>query len=275
MNFSSIQELDEEYFKYILEPKLRGDNIIYTGIPELDDIVSMEKGWLLSLGGRPKSGKTMFATGMAIANAIHGTQVDIYSLEMSRRALYYRWLQVDTGVDSGKIRRGEIDEKDLEKLKKRRTALPFYVNNDKAVNLNTIMETSAKRITEAGTGLIIIDYTQLVNGIGGWKKLSYAPNREQLLSTIVYGLADLREYNVGIVLVAQLNRDNDYRETEAFQQASDLCIKMVSPDKAAYGDEDIAGYFDILNRHDEGGHLHYLFRRKIGKFMIVDSCNCE
>jgi replicative DNA helicase len=217
----------------------------------------------------------MFAMNMALANARRGILVDIWSLEMSRNSMYQRWLQLETGVDSGKIRRGELEEEDWKKLRQRRVELPLYINSEKAVSLSEIMKVSTHRILSAGTGLIIIDYTQLVNGIGGWKKLSYSPNREQMLSTIVYGIGDLREHNVGLCIVAQLNKENNYRETEAFQQASDVCVKMVSPDSSTYSKEDIEGYFDILNRHDEGDHLHYLFRRAAGKFLMKEGCDCN
>src|SRR5215472_11261195 len=104
-----------------------------TGLSDLDARMGgLQPSDLVILAGRPGMGKTALATNVAynIARAwdgevrpdghlatINGGIVGFFSLEMSAEQLATRIISEQTGIPSNKIRRGDIDESDFEKIR--------------------------------------------------------------------------------------------------------------------------------------------------------------
>ncbi len=105
---------------------------ISTGIHSLDSKMGgLQRSDLIVLAGRPGMGKTSLATNIAYniaaayeargtadgsTKAKNGGVVGFYSLEMSSEQLATRIISEQTEVSSSKIRRGDINDADFEKL---------------------------------------------------------------------------------------------------------------------------------------------------------------
>src|ERR1700761_9797474 len=117
-----------------------------TGLTDLDSRMGgLQQSDLIILAGRPGMGKTALATNIAYNIAqtrrnetgvdgrektINGGIVGFFSLEMSAEQLATRIIAEQTGIPSNKIRRGNIDEPEFEKIKDvsiELQQLPFYV----------------------------------------------------------------------------------------------------------------------------------------------------
>src|ERR1700741_4893790 len=89
-----------------------------TGFSDLDKLTGgLQKSDLIIIGARPSIGKTAFALGIAYgAGVLHGKTVGIFSLEMSAEQLVQRLLSTETGVDSHRLRLGQIDDHEWDRI---------------------------------------------------------------------------------------------------------------------------------------------------------------
>src|SRR3954470_16040083 len=118
-----------------------------TGIADLDRMLGgLQKSDLVILAGRPGMGKTALATNLAynIAKAwrgevrpdgrmesVDGGIVGFFSCEMSAEQLATRIIAEQTEIPSYRIRRGEIDPSDFDKIAqmaREMEALPLYID---------------------------------------------------------------------------------------------------------------------------------------------------
>ncbi|OUC09283.1 DNA helicase, partial [Litorilinea aerophila] len=85
-----------------------------TGFTMLDRLLGgFQKSDLIILAGRPGMGKTSFALSIA-QNAAkrYGARVAIFSLEMSSEQLVQRLLSMETGIDSHRLRLGDVHDEE-------------------------------------------------------------------------------------------------------------------------------------------------------------------
>ena len=97
----------------------RGEVVgVPTGFTDLDKLTGgLQRSDLIILAARPSMGKTAFALGMAYGAAVqHGKKVGIFSLEMSADQLVQRLLSTETGVDSHRLRLGNIDDSEWDRI---------------------------------------------------------------------------------------------------------------------------------------------------------------
>ena len=89
-----------------------------TGYAELDKLTSgLQAGELVILAGRPSMGKTALALNIAEYAAVDKKlPVAIFSMEMASMQLTMRLLGSVGKIDQHKMRTGELDEDDWEKL---------------------------------------------------------------------------------------------------------------------------------------------------------------
>lgn len=206
---------------------------VATGLTDLDRMMGgFHDSDLIVLAGRPAMGKTALATCIAvnIAREFHKENmkpgvkekkaVAFFSLEMSAPQLSARILSSEAGVNSHKMRTGQIDVSDFEIL---RTAgnnlksLPFYIDDTAGLTINSIRTRARrfKRSSDKGLGLIVLDYLQLVGGTG-----KYSENRVLELSEITRQLKIMaKDLNVPILALSQLSRKVEDREDKVPQLA--------------------------------------------------------
>lgn len=222
-NFVSIKEVLAESFDRLDSLHKDKDSLrgIPTGFSEIDNILAgLQKSDLIILAARPSMGKTSLALNIAQNIATkQGVPVGVFSLEMSKEQLIDRLLASEAGIDSWKLRTGNLEDKDFEKINKAMGVLaeaPIYIDDSAMANVME-MRTKARRLqSEHDLGLIVIDYLQLMSGRAG------SDNRVQEISEISRGLKGLaRELNVPVIALSQLSRSVEQR-TPKIPQLSDL-----------------------------------------------------
>lgn len=283
-NFISLKTVLTESFDRIDElhkdkDKLRG---VPTGFKPLDNILAgLQPSDLIIIAGRPSVGKTAFALNIAHNVAVHDQiPVAIFSLEMSKEQLVDRLLASEAGIDSWKLRTGNLDDNDFLKINHAYGTLseaPLFIDDSSMINVLE-MRTKARRLqAEHGLGLIILDYLQLMSG-------GNQENRVQEVSEISRSLKGLsKELNVPVIALSQLSRAvesrpskipmlSDLRESGSIEQDADV-VMFVYREEMYDEDTTRKGLTDILIRkHRNGplGHVELYFKPETQTLKAVE-----
>jgi replicative DNA helicase len=157
-------------------------------------------------------GKTTFALNVAL-NACQNSdaRVIIFSLEMGPEQLTQNLVCAVSDVDASRVRRGNLNDRDFQKLTDGANVLQqFNLFIDATPGLTTsAIRTKSRRIARRHerVDLIIVDYLQLV------APPPRSENRQQEISQISRALKQLaRELECPVVALSQLNRSVDSRE---------------------------------------------------------------
>ncbi|MBQ2349652.1 MAG: DnaB-like helicase C-terminal domain-containing protein, partial [Cytophagales bacterium] len=214
------EEIEKNY-------KNRDDYSLYTGITDLDDkILGLHNGELTIIGARPGVGKTTFALQIAQKIAERKKKVAILSLEMSDVQLIQKLISKKTGVNSYKMRSGNLVDDDWDKIAEgigELSDLPIRIIT-KAFNIQQIEKTIRKLKNKNELDLVVIDYIQLIKNQGNFS------SREQQVADISRTLKLLTlELNIPIIALCQLNRNAnkteptlaDLRESGSIEQDAD------------------------------------------------------
>ncbi|MEN3376465.1 MAG: replicative helicase [Hyphomicrobiales bacterium] len=208
-----------------------------TGITDLDRMLGgLQKSDLVVLAGRPGMGKTALATNLAynIAKAwrgevrpdgrmesVDGGIVGFFSCEMSAEQLATRIIAEQTEIPSYRIRRGEIDPSDFDKIAqmaREMEALPLYIDETGGLSISQLTARARRLKRQRGLDMLVIDYIQLLSGSG--KRAS--EGRVQEVTEITTGLKALaKELQVPILALSQLSRQVESRDDKR-PQLSDL-----------------------------------------------------
>lgn len=227
-SFDRIEELSKN------KGGLRG---IPTGYIDLDNITAgLQPSDLIILAARPAMGKTTLVTNLAYNVAtISQKAVLFFSLEMSKDQLTDRMLADASGVDAWKIRTGNLNGDDMNKIVEAMGIMSeakLMIDDTPGVSVLE-MRTKARRAARNNDiGLIIIDYLQLMQAT----TRSSDGNRVQEVSEISRGLKLLaRELNVPVIALSQLSRSvesrrpqipqlADLRESGSIEQDADIVM---------------------------------------------------
>src|SRR6202041_3630787 len=148
-----------------------------TGLTDLDGRMGgLQPSDLIILAGRPGMGKTALATNIAynVAKAwagelradghmatVNGGIVGFFSLEMSAEQLATRIISEQTGKPPNKIRRGDIDEGDFERIKDvsiELQSLPFFVDETGGLSIGQLAARARRLKRQRGLDLLVIHY---------------------------------------------------------------------------------------------------------------------
>lgn len=284
-NFVSIKDVLAESFDRLDSLHKDKDSIrgIPTGFKGIDNVLAgLQKSDLIILAARPSMGKTSLALNIAQNVATkQGVPVGIFSLEMSKEQLIDRLLASEAGIDSWKLRTGNLEDKDFEKINKAMGVLaeaPLYIDDSAMANVME-MRTKARRLqSEHDLGLIVIDYLQLMSGRAG------SDNRVQEISEISRGLKGLaRELNVPVIALSQLSRSveqrnpkipqlSDLRESGSIEQDADVVMFIYREDYYAKETEkkNIAEVLIKKHRNGPTGDVELFFQPEQTLFRSID-----
>ncbi|MGH7248515.1 MAG: replicative DNA helicase, partial [Pseudomonadota bacterium] len=219
---------------YQRDGKLSG---LAAGLKDLDaKMGGLQASDLVVLAGRPGMGKTALATNIAynVAKAWRGEQradghmrtvdggiVGFFSLEMSAEQLATRIIAEQTGIPSNRMRRGDIDGSDFEKIKDKVIEiqnLPLFIDETGGVSVAQLAARARRLKRQRGLDLLVIDYIQLMQG----SSRRALEGRVQEVTEITTSLKALaKELNVPILALSQLSRQVENREDKR-PQLSDL-----------------------------------------------------
>ena len=185
---------------------------VESGFYDLDEMTNgFQKSNLIILAARPAMGKTAFALNIAQNAALrYNKTVAIFSLEMSKDELVQRLMCSEAEVDSQRLRSGNMQSSDWEKLAQAMSTLseaPIYIDDTSGCTLTDIRAKCRRlAMTDKNLSLIIIDYLQLMESSGR------ETDRTQQISQISRGLKILaKELNVPIIALSQLSRATEQR----------------------------------------------------------------
>ena len=249
-SFYPIRDIVKDSFRAIEDLYTRKELItgVPTGFEKIDDLTSgLQKSDLIIIAGRPSMGKTSLALNIAqFASMENKIPVAIFSLEMSKEQLAFRLLASEAKVDSQRLRKGFLGETDWPKLTTaagRLSEAPLYIDDTPAITVLEMKAKSRRLKADAGLGLIVVDYIQLMRAGG------YRDNREQEISEISRSLKALaKELKVPVIALSQLNRKvedrpnrrpqmADLRESGAIEQDADV-IAFIYRDEVYNRSED-------------------------------------
>ncbi len=286
-NFMPISDILADTFDRINElhenkGKLRG---VATGFRDLDNLLAgLQKSDLIIIAARPSMGKTSLALNIAAHAAIREkVPVGIFSLEMSRDQLVDGFLTMEAGIDSWRLRTGNLHEEDFPKLNYAMGVLseaPLYIDDSPLMSVLDI-RTKARRLqAEHGLGLIIVDYLQLMES----PVKSRDPNRQQEVSDISRGLKALaKELNVPVVALSQLSRAvearhpkipqlADLRDSGSIEQDADVVMFIYREDYYD-PDTDKKGITQLMiKKHRNGpiGEVELFFHPEFRRFATLE-----
>lgn len=271
-------------YRYEHRDELTG---VPTGFYDFDNMTSgLQKSDLVILAARPSMGKTALALNIAQNVALKAKKtVAIFSLEMSKEQLVQRMLCSEAEVDTQKLKTGNMQASDWEKLT---TAMnhfadaPLYIDDRPGA---TVMEVRAKcrrlAMEEKDLGLVVIDYLQLMEASG-------KEDRTQQISGISRGLKGLaRELNVPVIALSQLSRAvesrpdkrpmmSDLRESGAIEQDADIIMFIYRDEYYNKEDTENRGKAEVIvakHRNGAVGSVDLLFQGSITKFKNITKTN--
>ncbi|MBQ3664765.1 MAG: replicative DNA helicase [Lachnospiraceae bacterium] len=214
---------------------------IPTGFIDLDYKTSgFQNSDLILIAARPSMGKTAFVLNVAEYMAFRkNLTVAIFSLEMSKEQLVNRLFSLESNVDSQKIRTGDLEDSDWERLIESANVIGnsnLIIDDTPSISIGELRSKCRKYKLEHNLGIIIIDYLQLMTAGGRIE------SRQQEISEISRSLkAVARELNVPVVALSQLSRAvetrtdhrpmlSDLRESGAIEQDADVVMFLYRDD---------------------------------------------
>ncbi len=266
-----------------LVDKLYNKKELITGLPtgfvDLDEATTgFHPGDLIVIGARPGMGKTAFSLNIIAHVGIEEkVPIAIFSLEMTKEQIVLRMICSDAEVDSKAVRSGYHSKEDYRKLVNaagRLADAPIYIDD----TFNSVLDIRAKarRLkAERGLGLVVIDYLQLMSGVG-----TYAA-REQVISDISRSLKALaKDLSVPVIVISQLNRSceqrgedkhpiiADLRESGAIEQDADTILFLYRADyyKIKDAEEGVAELDIAKQRNGPTKRIKLSFLDKYTKF---------
>lgn len=230
---------------YRIEAASRTREIV-TGIPtgfiDLDYKTSgLQPSDLVLIAARPSMGKTAFVLNMVQHIAMKKElPCMIFSLEMSSEQLVQRMLAMETGIDSQKLRTGNLTDNDWDPLIRGVVDVSdskIIIDDTPGISVGELRSKCRKVKLEKGLSIVIIDYLQLMTGSS-----KRSENRQQEISEISRSLKALaREMEAPVVALSQLSRAcetrpdhrpmlSDLRESGAIEQDADIVMFLYRDD---------------------------------------------
>lgn len=218
---------------------------IPTGFAQLDQ---MTGGWqdsdLVIVAARPGMGKTALALQFA-----QRADCLFVSLEMGEVQLAQRILAARTGVQVMRMRKGETDVSELQRLvdaTEECASMNFQIY-DGGLSVSELRTICHRAVKVDGVKMIVVDYLQMLKKPEGYQAGNYAVEHN---SRECKNIA--KELNVPVIVLSQLSRAvetrgglkrpilSDLRDSGAIEQDADLVIFPYRP-----------GYYGFMGQADE------------------------
>jgi replicative DNA helicase len=278
--FDRIEELQNN------KGALRG---LKTGFHDLDHkTAGFQKSDLIIIGARPAMGKTTLAQNLIYNVAsINKKPVLFFSLEMSREQIVDRMIADVAGVDSWKIRTGNLSGDDYKKIAEATDEMseaPIFIDDNSGTNILELRTKARRAHHDHGISMIVVDYLQLLSGSAATVRTG---NRVQEVSEISRGLKLIaRELNIPVIALAQLSRNvtgrddprpvlSDLRESGSIEQDADLVMFIHRPDYYKQNDDTyepthITELLIAKHRNGPIGKIELYFDPEHLRFMSLD-----
>ena len=140
--------------------------------------------------------------------------------------------------------------------------MPLYIDDQPGLTAGGIEARAARLQTQAGLGLVIVDYL----GLMGCRRRGLE-NREQVVAAISRAMKGMaKRLNVPVLLLSQLNRElhkrtdkrpilSDLRESGAIEQDADLVLFLHREDYYQRDEAELTGKGEIIVAKARNGPL--------------------
>jgi replicative DNA helicase len=256
---------------------------IPTGLADLDKLLGgLQRSDLIILAGRPGMGKTSLGLSIALQAARKwDKRIAVFSLEMSDEQLVQRLVSAETGIDSQRLRLGEIKDDEWSTLLQATNLLAntqIFIDDTPAISALELRTKSRRLHAEHGLDMVIVDYLQLMRGD------FRSENRQQEISFISRSLKALaRELNIPILALSQLSRQvesrhdkrpmlSDLRESGSIEQDADAVL-FIYRDEVYNPDSEFPNIAEIiLSKHRSGptGIFSVYFKKHLAQFVDLE-----
>lgn len=255
--------------------------------PDLNDVIELKPGQLITVGAATGGGKSLF--GMNLASHVALTRnmpVLVASLEMAGSELMARLTSAEASVQLDKLIRRKLDDTDRQKIARVSGKLAnqhnFVLDDSPSLTISKIrarMRWMTSR--DMPPALVVADYLQLMTPEG----VKASHNRAQEVAEISRGLKLLAmEFEIPVVALAQFNRNHvgrqpvpsDFKDSSSIEQDSNVIILMhreLAEDGTDTGPR--AGEIDLIvakNRNGAQGRIvtltfqgHFARLRSMGR----------
>lgn len=258
---------------------------VASGFKSLDAITSgWQKSDLIIVAARPGMGKTAFMLSL-VRNAavVNKIPVAMFSLEMSSSQLVSRLISSESNLESEKIRKGMLENYEMEQLKIKTKAIseaPIFIDDTPALSIFELRTKCRKLKLQNDIQMIVVDYLQLLTT--DLNKSSF--NREQEIATISRSLKSLaKELDVPIITPSQLSRAvevrggdkrpmlSDLRESGAIEQDADIVMFLYRPEYYGIFEDDLGnntqGITEVIIAKHRNGPLDTALIKFVGPYV--------
>lgn len=266
---------------------------ISSGFGILDKyLTGINKSDFILIGARPAMGKTSFALNLAQnISMLAKKKCVVFSLEMTKQQLAERLLSAQAGVESQKLKTGELDDAEWERLGAAAgqfNDVELYLDDTSSI---TVPEIKSRIRRMKNVDCVIIDYLGLISS--ATKK----ENRVQEVSEITRNLKMMaKDLNIPVICCAQLSRGteghgknhkpqlSDLRESGSIEQDADIVLFLyredyyrneVAEDKQDEIDANKTELIVAKNRHGATGTIELTFDKEFTRFRSIDKSHYE
>ena len=288
-DFKSGKEVFDAAVKKIEQIEESGNAItgVRTRYSQLDAMTAgLQRSDMILLAARPSMGKSALALNIALNSAtVSQGACAIFSLEMPAEQLANRMLSAKAKVDGQKIRKGQLNENEWQKVREANQELKsqnIFFDDTPGLKVSDMYAKCRKLKQDYGLYLIIIDYIQLIQATGGGE------SRQQEVSDISRKIkAMARELDVPIIALSQLSRSvekrddkrpmlSDLRESGSLEQDADIVMFIYREDyykKAEERNEEREDVELIIAKHRNGpiGTVKLAFEKNFNAFYSISN----
>lgn len=250
------------------------------GLADLDRATNgMQPGGLVTIGGRPGTGKSGLALNFAESASKAGS-VLIFSMEMQVDEVIMRMVSAMGKVDSGRLKSGNLEQDDWDKVSMAVDVLSernIYIDDNPNRTIFDIKRAikrkneQLKKEKKPPVVCVIVDYLQLIQK---------SDKRKSIYESVSENVQECRkvakEENFCFILLSQLNRElekrsdkhpqtSDLRESGAIEQESTL-ILFIYRDELYNEDSKDKGIAEIIIGKQRDGTLGTVKTQFQGKY---------
>ena len=195
---------------------------ISTGYARLDYYTDGLVAEYIVLGGFSSTGKTSFALNLVENICIkQGLPTLFFSQEMSAESLARRLINTLARISKREVQDGNLSEQDFMRAMPAVQAVskaPLHIDETKSMSIQLARARARRYMQQHGIKFIVADYLQKFSDPEKAKR----GNREQEIASVSNGFFEMaHELNVPVLVLSQLNKDGQARESRSVFMDSD------------------------------------------------------
>jgi len=283
---SSVDLINEDYirgYRTRFEQDLGNGGMkgIRTGLDALDRQLGggLKPKRLITIAGRPGSGKTSLATNMALQASKDGANPLYITLELGTDEIIERLICADKEIDTKEMNQRVLSENSIEKFMlctSQMATRKFSVCSKTGGSWEKVLMHINHEVKFRGVDCVFLDYVQQ------FRLNNHRLSTREHMNVITGQCKSLaQDLNIPIVIVAQLNRDiekraekmpvmSDLKESGSIEADSDVVMILYWISENNAGDvENTLGMEIVKNRQGKSGAIRFTHNFAYNKFYGV------